>query len=141
MFKTYVQKDARIIKILEKFKIIDISQDNNNKNCNFSISELNNIFSQSDDDLNTILKKKLEEQKNTYLTIINNLYDINKNINLNMNYNQNVNVEEIIKNDYIIRKSNFIEEYIYEKNKKEYIDSYKNKKKYRKLKKSLYSFN
>ena len=140
MFKTYIQKDARIIKVLEKFKIFEINQESN-KNCNFNLSELNNIFSQSDDDLNSILKKKLEEQKNIYLTIINDLYDRNKNINLNTNYNQNVNVEEMIKHRYRERRKNFIEEYLFAKNKQEYIYSYKNKKKYRKLKKLLYSYN
>ena len=138
LFKTYIHKEAKIYKTFQKFKIIelDTNQDNPNKNYNFTLKELERIFSQSDDDINSNLKSKLEEQKNFYLKIIEELYE--------KDYHNEIpsfNIEDKIQKDYNERKNNFKEEYLDEKNKNDYIDSYDNYKIYRKFKKTIFSFN
>ena len=141
IFKTYCNKEAIILKAFEKYKIIafDSSQDTS-KQFNFNLDDLNKIFSQSDDDINSNLKLKLKEHRAIYLNIIN---EVSKKDNLikNQNQIQNYRINDIIKEDYKQRNYNFKIEYWNEKNKKDYINSYLNYKLYRKYKKTIHSFN
>ena len=139
-FKIFIQKDCKIYNSFEKFKIIELNttQDNPNKNYNFSLKDLNEILTQSDDDVNSNLIKKLEAQKSCYLNIIlNNFY----NEPIIEDDNKLVNIKKVIDSNYESRKLDFKKEYLDEKNKNEYINAIMNNKIYRKLKKFLHSFN
>ena len=140
MFKTYCIKEAVILKTFEKYKIMAFdSSQNTSKKFNFDLAELNKIFTQSDDDINSILQFKLNEHKKIYLNVINEL--IKKDNLSTIKINQNYRIKDIIKEDYKNRNENFKEEYWNEKNKNDYIISYLCYKEYRKYKKTIHSFN